>query len=371
MKFWMLLLACLLAGGAAAETLLPNVNEYLSLRSGASLDAAVIERVLPGEKLEVLGWKGKFALVRTPSGAEGYVHSGYVMAENADLSRWPYDYEAMLADAARIHQAGAQMELIAVSHDGRAIPALRIGTGETHVLIQAGIHGRELMSGRLAMDLLEAFVKEHPEGIEGATLHVIPMVNPDGVQIAVYGSDAVNDPELRETVDEILEREGVSPDRWKANARGVDLNRNFPTEWENLTGRTPGSSRYRGESPLCEPESIALKEYFERYDFAATVSYHSYGSLIYWQGAKGELNDVNEEFAKLVGECTGYPLSYSEMGSVERGGFKDWALMDCGVPGVTVEIGAMDSMGSPEEYSGILLRHAGSWEKIVNWALER
>lgn len=351
----------------ALGTLVPNVNEYLSLRKSASEGSSVIERVYPGTPMTVLGWDGAFARVQVAgTNSIGYVHSGYVRDPLGDMSRWPYDYDYMMEDLAAL---GLESEIVAHSLDGRAIPVVRIGSGDTHVLIQADIHGRELMSGRLVMDMLINFVKDHPEGIEGVTFHVMPMVNPDGVTIAVHGAEGLASGELRDQVKAFLAREGTSHTRWKANARGTDLNRNYPTEWEALTGRTPGSNRYRGDSPLSEPESVALAEYFRRYDFACTLSYHSMGSLIYWQGARGELHQINETLASVIGNHTGYPLEENEMGTVERGGFKDWALMDCGVPSITVEIGAMDSTGSITEYTGILLRHSGSWEKIADWAL--
>lgn len=351
----------------ALGTLVPNVNEYLSLRKSAYEGSSLIERVYPGTPMTVLGWDGAFARVQVSgTNSVGYVHSGYVRDPQGDMSRWPYDYDYMMEDLTAM---GLETEIVARSLDGRAIPVVRIGSGDTHVLIQAGIHGRELMSGRLVVDMLAQFAKDHPEGIEGVTFHVMPMVNPDGVTIAVHGAEGLAETGLREQVKSFLAREGTSHSRWKANARGTDLNRNYPTEWEALTGRTPGSNRYRGEAPLSEPESVALAEYFRRYDFACTLSYHSMGSLIYWQGAKGELHQINETLARVIGDHTGYPLEENEMGAVERGGFKDWALMDCGVPSITVEIGALDSTGSITEYTGILLRHSGSWEKIADWAL--
>lgn len=353
----------------AMGTLVPHVDEYLSLRSSPSQGAGVIERVYPGTPMKLLGWSGEFAKVQVAgSGSTGYVHSGYVRDAQGDMSRWPYDYGFMMADVAAM---GLETEIIARSLDGREIPVMRFGTGDTHILIQADIHGRELMSGRLVVDLLAKLVKDHPEGIDGVTFHVIPMTNPDGVEIAVHGAQAITNPELRAQVEQLIAKSGEGHGRWKANARGVDLNRNYPTEWEALTGRTPGSSRYRGEAPLSEPESRALADYFNRYDFAVTLSYHSMGSVLYWQGAKGELEVVNETLARTVGDHTGYPLERNEMGSVERGGFKDWTLMDCGVPSLTVEIGALDSSGSIHEYTGLLLRHSGSWEKVAAWALER
>ena len=355
---------------AGSGTLVPNVAEYLSLRASASASASVVARVGPGSAMTVLGWSGGFAKVRVDAtGAVGYVHTAYVQAADGDLSRWPYDYDALLQDVTALQALGVECESIGRSLDGRELLALTFGTGDRHILIQADIHGREGMTGRLVVDLLMQLAQDHPGGIEGVTFHVIPMSNPDGVTIAVHGPDGLSDPSLAAMVQQLLAAEGESFSRWKANARGVDLNRNFPTGWERLTGRTPGSSRYRGEQPLSEPESAALAEYFRSRRFAATVSYHSYGSLIYWQGAEGGLSARAESLARAIGDATGYPLVRNELSTVERGGFKDWALMNCAVPSVTEEIGALDSSGSIQEYTCLLLRHTGSWEVLADWVL--
>ncbi len=350
--------------------LLPNVEAFLSLRAAPDASAEAIGQILPGAEMTVLGWAGKFAQVRVGDGGPvGYVHTGYVQAADGDWSRWPYDYGALLQDAARLQALGAACESIGRSADGREILAFRFGSGSCHILIQADMHGREGMSGRLAADLLMRLAQEHPGGIEGVTFHVIPMVNPDGVTIAVHGPDGLNDPSLAASVRTMLAAEGGDFRDWKANARGVDLNRNFPADWEALSVQSPGSERFRGPQPLSEPESIALAEFVQAQDFAATVSYHSYGSLIYFQGAQGGLQARAESLAQAIGDATGYPLVRNELSTVERGGFKDWALMNCAVPSVTVETGALTGSGSLQEYTALLLRHAGSWERLAEWAL--
>ena len=63
---------------------------------------------------------------------------------------------------------------------------------------------------------------------------------------------------------------------------GTDLNRNFPAGWETTARRAaPSSERYGGEAPFSAAETEALRAYTLRFPFAATVSYHAYGSLIY------------------------------------------------------------------------------------------
>ena len=357
-----------------ALTLLPDVDEFLSLRTAPSTSAGVLEKVLPGMRMQVLGVSGIFYLVRVEaSGNVGYVHSGYVTMEGVQDSRWPYSYTQMLADIGALmgHPNGKlTCETLATSLDGRDIPVLRFGDAQAshHILIQAGIHGREYITSRLAIDLLSGLLEACPDGISDVMFHIIPMANPDGAAISLQGPGALNDPALAEGVRQILAQEGASHTQWKANARGTDLNRNFPEGWESLTGLGPGSSRYRGASPLSEPETQALAGYLGQYGFKATISYHSYGNIIYWEGAYTPgLAALNRSLATLFAEKTGYPLGANEAEAVERGGFKDWALGTCAIPSVTIEIGAVDCFGSPEEYAAIRLSHEGSWQQLAAW----
>ncbi|KNC56023.1 zinc carboxypeptidase A 1 [Thecamonas trahens ATCC 50062] len=72
------------------------------------------------------------------------------------------------------------------------------------------------------------------------TLHLLPLLNPDG----------------RARV------EATSNYCWRGNARGVDLNRNFPWAWGGEgASHNPRSEEYCGKTVLSEPESAFLAGY--------------------------------------------------------------------------------------------------------------
>ncbi len=64
---------------------------------------------------------------------------------------------------------------------------------------------------------------------------------------------------------------------------GVDLNRNFATNWgqdNEGSSDNPTSQVYRGPAPTSEPETQALDALLGRYDFSFLVNYHSAAELL-------------------------------------------------------------------------------------------
>jgi beta-N-acetylhexosaminidase len=66
--------------------------------------------------------------------------------------------------------------------------------------------------------------------------------------------------------------------RTRQNARGVDLNRNFPFRWAPV-GRA-FDTHYPGRAPASEPETRALQALVRRLDPALTVYYHQHLRLV-------------------------------------------------------------------------------------------
>jgi hypothetical protein len=60
----------------------------------------------------------------------------------------------------------------------------------------------------------------------------------------------------------------------RTNAHGVDLNRNFATNWQYGGSTDPTSDTYRGPSPLSEPESQALENVYYNRKPSAYVNIH-------------------------------------------------------------------------------------------------
>jgi protein MpaA len=132
---------------------------------------------------------------------------------------------------------------------GRPIEATVFEGTRGCILILGAIHGDEPLAGEL-VERMASYLKAHPEARAGRTIVLIPHANPDGLAAGT---------------------------RW--NARGVDVNRNFPTR--NFT------PDYRhGSEPLSEPESGALVAAIARYQPSCVISVHSPLSCIDPDGGK-------------------------------------------------------------------------------------
>lgn len=178
--------------------------------------------------------------------------------------------EALGSLAAR---AGAELCEYGRSVEGRPLVAARVPGGAARVLVSANIHGVEYVGAHVALALLEAAAA--PAGelarlLGRAELWVIPCINPDAYARVWARGGAGRLVELR------------------TNARGVDLNRNYPMpggkrpSWLPGAGSPrPGHATYRGEAPLSEPETAALDGLFARQGFAASANLHAtMGTLI-------------------------------------------------------------------------------------------
>lgn len=237
--------------------------------------------------------------------------------------------------------------------DGRGVYDIILGdpNGANQALIFGAMHAREYITVQVVMrQLCETLDALNGGGgsyrgipaaelLQGVTIHFVPNDNPDGVAISQFGPRAINNGTLRRQVEEMLGYEDYQ--QWKANARGVDLNRNFDAGWYEFVGSTyPSPERYKGTSPGSEPEAAALIRLTQDYHIKRAISYHTCGALIYWYYKQsGAVLNESKKFAGEISRATGYPLD-DDYTAVDAAGYKDWAVYKLGVPAITIEVGA-------------------------------
>lgn len=210
---------------------------------------------------------------------------------------------------------GAECTIYGHSIEGRPLLAARLGRGPRRVFVSANIHGLEYVGNRVAL----GFLRSLPGSalLERAEVWVAPCLNPDGYA-------------------RTWELEGrASVGTLRVNARGVDLNRNFPLPWGRMPSRWPGSgssrpgdTTYRGESPLSEPETRALAELLGQLEPHAAVGLHSFmGTVIPPCCIHGE---DRRAYAELAGAFTARQtgVRYRRLASayfdVFTGELEDW-----------------------------------------------
>lgn len=246
-------------------------------------------------------------------------------------------------------------ELLTTTAFQRPVRTLVIGQGERKVIYTAAHHANEWITALLLLkfgeDLAaaidadgEIFGRSAREISETATIYMVPMVDPDGVDLVV---GAIAPGNIQYDLAQRLAQDYPAipfPDGWKANLLGVDLNLQYPAGW--LQAReikfsqgftSPGPRDYVGRAPLNQFESRALAGYTEVIDPALVLAYHSQGKEIYWQfqdipvpGAR----ELGEEFARV----SGYELTEVAYNS-SFAGYKDWFIQYFRRPGYTIEVG--------------------------------
>ena len=246
-------------------------------------------------------------------------------------------------------------ETLATTAFGRPIYAVTVGEGPRRVFYSAAHHANEWLTAVVLLKFIEDYAEAlQNDGTIGginarqlyqsATIHLVPMVNPDGVDL-VTGAIAPGE-EQYEQARELSEYYPniPFPDGWKANLNGVDLNLQYPAGWlmareiKFSQGYTrPGPRDFVGRFPLSQIEPQALWDYTQRIDPAIVIAWHSQGEVIYWQYGGIEVPGARE-LAERFAEVSGYALEDTPYKS-SFAGYKDWFIQAYRRPGFTIEVG--------------------------------
>ena len=248
-----------------------------------------------------------------------------------------------------------RLEKVGTTDYQRPLWMLTIGTGKRHVLFTAAHHANEWITALLllkyAEDLAETigsngilFGQRAKEMAEAVMIHIVPLVNPDGVDLV---TGAIGPEEIQYVMAKSLSENYPDipfPEGWKANLLGVDLNLNYPAGWlmareiKFSQGYTrPGPRDYVGRAPLDQMETRALAELTEKLEPDLILAYHSQGKEIYWQFEDYVVPGA-EELGQVMAKVSGYKLAEVPYESAFAG-YKDWFIQNYRRPGYTVEVG--------------------------------
>jgi len=270
-----------------------------------------------------------------------------------------YSYQDMKADLKVLSESYPEILRVfrlAKTADGRWIYGIRLGNScaKKRFVIQASMHAREWFNTELIMRMVGRACGQWKKNIcyqgidyrkllEGVCFFILPMVNPDGVAISQKGPKGIRDDVLRNMVRESCGKYWY----WKANARGVDLNRNYSTGFAINTSGEKGSKDYAGKRPFSERETRALVKLIHTVKPVAVINYHSAGHLLYYK--------EDSWLVRLAKRLTGYKLCQEQEDA--NGNLGDW-LSENGIMWCTIET----CVGKAP---------AGRWQLPMEWKKNR
>ena len=238
-----------------------------------------------------------------------------------------------------------KMSSIGQSEQGQDIWELRVGVGPKKIHMNASMHANEWITSLVLMKWLNEYLVALTAGEKlgdcpalefflECDVSLVMMVNPDGVDLVVNGPDETMKKDL------VLMNQGKEEFLgWKANGRGVDLNNQFPANWEIEKKRKqptgPAARDYPGIEPLTESEVKSLVALVQKEQFDRIVSLHTQGEEFYW-GYEGQEPIISAVMAKEFADRSGYKaVRYVD----SHAGFKDWFIDRFKKPGFTLELG--------------------------------
>ncbi len=268
-----------------------------------------------------------------------------------------YNYDILKMNIASLSKLYPFIEVGSIGNSvmGKNIPYMRIGEGPKEVFYSGAIHANEWITSPVLMKFAEnlclryvndGYIHGHRAKsiLENTSIYIVPMCNPDGVDLVTNNMD-VNS-EFYKNAKRIANNfpNIPFPNGWKANIEGVDLNLQFPANWETARNinfsqgfTRPAPRDYVGTSPLVAPEAIALYNFTLSHNFKLILAYHTQGRVIYWRYLDylpPASYYIGEEFAK----SSSYSLEDPPYSS-SFAGYKDWFIQTYNRPGYTIEVG--------------------------------
>ena len=160
--------------------------------------------------------------------------------------------------------ARAASRVVGHSAQGRPIRAFRIGdpSSPRKALVVGSIHGNEPAGLAVVRRLRHSDVR-------GVDLWVVPTINPDGLAAGT-----------------------------RQNARGVDLNRNFPYRWRHAG--SPWSQYYSGPRPLSEPETRLVRKLTLELRPRVSIWYHQPWGHVVLPKHHGVTRRVARRYARIA-----------------------------------------------------------------------
>ena len=240
----------------------------------------------------------------------------------------PYTYDLLDFTVRGLKARYPFIELgsIGTSVMGKQLYYLRLGSGANQVFYNASHHANEWITTPVLMKFFEEYAEAATTGgsifgtpanllLRQTSLYIVPMVNPDGVDL-VTGAMSRSSPYYTRAQRIAADYPQIPfPNGWQANILGTDLNLQYPAGWEQAREikfaqgfTSPAPESYVGSAPLTAPESAAVHQFTRSKDFSLVLAYHTQGRVIYWKFLDIE-PPFGRHIARQFAEVSGYEVS--------------------------------------------------------------
>lgn len=281
--------------------------------------------------------------------------SGVTMAQSKYYISTPkqqYTYEKMTKDIqqlAKDYPELVEYQSLGKTAYSRDIWAMKVGKGDSTLLVTGSHHAREWISTILTMHMAYKYASayESNQQINGykvkdvlnqTTIWFIPMVNPDGVTLQQKGLSAFP----KQSHAQLIAMNNGSKDfkRWKANAQGIDPNRNYDVDWSRIQNspQNPSWRNHKGSKPGQIAEVKAVMKLVDEINPEILVDYHSSGEILFWDyKIDYKTKQRDRVIANKIAGMTGYKLMFAQ--NKATGASTDWFIAKFGKPALTPELG--------------------------------
>jgi hypothetical protein len=244
---------------------------------------------------------------------------------------WPHEeVNARLEALARQWPQRVALRVFGETVMGRPIRGLIAGRSDNAAaavgVIHAGESGPELM-----IPAVEQILRERPDLLDRVGLAILPSANIDERERLVHGYASY----------------------LRTNSRGVDLNRNFPVDWDTvecgygLVSTDPESMTYRGPAPASEPETRAVMAFLREVQPKVVFSFHHLASIcgtafLAGKPASADARDYEERCRRVVADYTraffgGEDRKLTFLFGTTVGGLATWAGREFNIPAFDLE----------------------------------
>lgn len=330
------------------------------------------------------------------SNQESYTYYNYQSMADLLLELVANNSEIMLLESLGTTYAGRDIWMVKLSDN------VNENEDEPGVLLMSAHHGNEKVSFEALIyfikHIVEFYEKENTDDDQDGLVNEDPIDGFDNDDDGLIDEDPSED-RVREVINntQIFLIPMVSPDGVEANSRkncapnygpfgyrkkvtsyGVNLNRNygfkwhlykiFPRRFNFIFNTLDGSPNYRGPYPFSENETQAVKNFVELQNINISLSYHSYGEIIFypWTHTTAITPDeqlyisIGENISKInkyylyKGRSTRIPIPGGTLGTSEN-----WLYGVRGIIAYTIELCKSRAPTDPAVVIDACVKHVG------------